>query len=288
MDLIITILSLLTLLVFTKLGVNIRYRKLTHDQLHAVEQIQHLNKLISRLQQYRCDLLTNTTEQYRTKDLSRQINQQKENLHDDLAFQNNERWLGFLDHWSRLREVTSPDNTGQSKILQQFDAIISNLIQLVEELADSENLDKEHLVNFPNINLMWREFPLIIENAHKLILLNHSDNHQYSDENEGKKMIILLKLILQLSRTGLHHVRYNGEPSPRKEVLLNLTVSYGQLLQGDLETGKIHTLSHSPEFKQAFSKHLVDFVQAFQRLQVWELDMLKAHVNASQGNYVSA
>ena len=287
MDIAITLGSLLLLLVLTKLGVNFRYRMLTNDQLQGVIRLQQLIELVGRVQQYRCGVMTSVTKQGRILEISRQINQLRENLHDDMTFCRNERWLGFLDHWSRLKDKTHLQSAEPTRVLKQFDAMASNLLQLVEEQAESDKLNKQYLTDFPNITLLWREFPLIIENAHKLILLNDPNNPGAKEENNSKKKIMLLKLVLQLSRACLHYVRYNGSPNQRREVLLSMAAKFSQHLQHDLESGNLNQTAPPVAFQQMFTDHLKEFVHAFQRLQNWEMDNLKNQVSDSHRGIVS-
>ena len=267
MDIIFIFVSILLLLVLTKLGINVKARRLTNSQLRGVERIQQLTDLLGRLQQYRCEVMSCGPESNRIQAITRQISQHRENLHDDLTVYSNERWLGFLDHWSRLKDHPHLQSSEPLSILKQFDAMTNNLLQLIEELADADRLNKQYLTDFPNINLLWREFPLIVENAHKLILLSERRNSGLLDEQGSKKQVMLLKLVLQLSRASLHYVRYNGSPHPRREVLLGLAAKYSHHLQHDLESGNLNQDQVPEAFQQLLSEHLKEFVQAFDRLQ---------------------
>lgn len=288
MDLIVTILSLVMLLVITKLGVKFRQRKLTQEQLHSVLNIQRLLQLIGSLQNFRQSLFDKQQSLSRVVEISRQVNQQKDLIHEEVVFSSHDRWLGFIDHWSRLKEKAQTGIVNSEQAVHQFDSVLSNLLQLVEELADSASLNKYTLVEFPNINLLWREIPLLIENTRKIMLLYESENLDIASPQQKRKIITMLKLVLKLSRVSMHHVRYNGVPCESKESLLTNALSYSNLLQQDLNCGALQNEQTSPVFIKPFMSHLQGFGNAFEGLLKCELEMLKKQVASPGSDYIPA
>jgi hypothetical protein len=73
----------------------------------------------------------------------------------------NSRWLSFYDHWTRLTNLTSdidPDNN-----FKQHTKMISNLLYILEDEAESSHLNSLSIPSMPNIGYVWRELVVSTE-----------------------------------------------------------------------------------------------------------------------------
>lgn len=75
----------------------------------------------------------------------------------------NERWSSFSDHWQRL--INTHNKTSVLDNFKQHTKMISNLIFLLEDLAEYSDLNAEHLSDLPNIGLVWRELVVATESV---------------------------------------------------------------------------------------------------------------------------
>lgn len=71
------------------------------------------------------------------------------------------RWLSFHDHWTRLTNLNSdinPDNN-----FKQHTKMISNLLYILEDEAESSHLNSLSIPSMPNIGYVWRELVVSTE-----------------------------------------------------------------------------------------------------------------------------
>ncbi len=81
----------------------------------------------------------------------------------DKEIKSTSRYLGFEDHWQRFIHQDSKKLT-ISNSFKQHTHMISNLLFLLEELANQHNLNKAHLEEFQHVNYLWRELLMLQEN----------------------------------------------------------------------------------------------------------------------------
>lgn len=188
-----------------------------------LSQIEMLKDLITMLQAYR-DASVNVSRttlvsieqspRFIRDNISRQVE-----LLTDKPMATNERWLGFLDHYKRLEMTPLRHDPGYGFI--QYTSLISNLLPLVEELAEEYGFTRQKLELFPNITLMWRELPLLIEytaQARSLALTVAS--RPSLTKGDITQLQYINRQVRKLSRVIFHHIRYNGSPTEEREQAL--------------------------------------------------------------------
>lgn len=73
-----------------------------------------------------------------------------------------ERWMSFIDHWSRLK--TSCFSLSVEGSFHQHSAMIENVLYLLEDLADAAPIVASNKrYSSEHINLLWRDLPLLAE-----------------------------------------------------------------------------------------------------------------------------
>lgn len=76
-------------------------------------------------------------------------------LQKEQDLNDNERWLGFLEHWEKLQSqalTLTPDNC-----FKQHTLLISNLLYLLEDKAEQQLLSATYTPNFSYVGVLWRE-----------------------------------------------------------------------------------------------------------------------------------
>ncbi len=77
------------------------------------------------------------------------------------GIQENELWLGILDHWSRLTKSYVSNNVENN--LTQHNAMIQNMLYLIDDMAVSHEVTRLKINRIGNIRLVWKELLTAIE-----------------------------------------------------------------------------------------------------------------------------
>jgi hypothetical protein len=93
--------------------------------------------------------------------LEGQISPIVERLRDSKIITQQERWLGFADHWLRLKKHATQLSVESS--FKQHTDLINNLLFLLEDIAEKQGFNKSKHSQLPNISLLWRELPFTAE-----------------------------------------------------------------------------------------------------------------------------
>jgi hypothetical protein len=137
--------------------------KLNRAILHCLPL---LYAMIGQLQKHRGTtagyLQGNTQAKKTLNDIQRQVASIKSELSTYPVLISMERWVSFVDHWSRLKESCFSLSVEAS--FHQHSAMIENLLYLLEDLADTAPIVADHKrYSNEQINLLWRDLPLLAE-----------------------------------------------------------------------------------------------------------------------------
>ncbi|WP_282167496.1 nitrate- and nitrite sensing domain-containing protein [Shewanella japonica] len=161
----IFVISSITLVLMMIVFLRIRKSNSTKTkQKNGVRYIQLLKNLITMVQQHRglsaAKLNGDNSAQEKLLMLNRKINDQIQQLKVPL-FHQNERWLAFTEHWSRLTAQGKKISVANS--FEQHTVMIRNLCYLLEDTAEECYLTADHLPYLNHIGFVWRELVLATE-----------------------------------------------------------------------------------------------------------------------------
>ncbi|MCC4831410.1 nitrate- and nitrite sensing domain-containing protein [Shewanella sp. 10N.7] len=161
----IFVISSITLVLMMIIFLRIRKSNSTKKkQKNGLQYIQLLKNIITLVQQHRgisaAKLNGDTTAQEKLLILNRKIVAQVQQLKVPLLHQN-ERWLSFTDHWSRL--TAQGKNMSVANSFEQHTVMIKNLCYLLEDIAEECYLTADHLPTLNHIGFVWRELVLATE-----------------------------------------------------------------------------------------------------------------------------
>lgn len=164
----ILILSLvLSLALAVLIGIKRQKKILIKKQLTGINSIIVMNDLVKLLQKHRglsaafCSGDDNVI--HELKKLVTHISSLVLILNKVPTIPANDRWLSFNDHWSRLSQHQQGVSAEDS--FKQHTNIITNILYLLEDIAEYHYLTKEHLDNFTNIGFLWRELLAVTESV---------------------------------------------------------------------------------------------------------------------------
>jgi hypothetical protein len=82
-------------------------------------------------------------------------------LDDQNVMSQQDRWIGYKDHWSRLSKQATQLNLVES--FEQHTSLITNLLFLFEDAAEQQNFNQNSHPNNPNIDMLWKTLPFAAE-----------------------------------------------------------------------------------------------------------------------------
>ncbi|MGJ8681214.1 nitrate- and nitrite sensing domain-containing protein [Paraglaciecola sp.] len=242
------LLDLRSLIAFTQKhrGMSASYLQGTQK---ALKEIQHISKTISPI--------VNNLKQQNI------INQQ-------------DRWLGFIDHWGRLSGQVTQLSLEQS--FEQHTSLISNLLYLFEDIAEQQAFNKETIKDCPNIDLLWQALPFASEYIGQSRAIGVAIAAKgVSTQVDKVKLGYLETKITQLSQTVFSQLEVNQSTQPEQIKMLNaakdLCQSYTQVMRSDLLDVTTVTISSSTYFEAASLA-----MDAINRILDAELQLLKEKV----------
>jgi hypothetical protein len=185
---------------------------------HTLGLIAQIKSVISKIQKHRALCIFGRAHQTSLKQVKSEISHIINGLSFDSSLLYNARWIGFIDHWFRLQ--INATNLSDADNFEQHSNMIANLSLLLEELAESANFTKEQFILLPNITMLWREFPQLIESVDQVFILR-SMNRIDCNLQDKFKLVDAEKTVKQLSRIVFHHIRYNGPVEQEKQLLVD-------------------------------------------------------------------
>ncbi|WP_133469095.1 hypothetical protein [Paraglaciecola marina] len=190
---------------------------------HILTKVKRLKLLISLLQKHRGKNAANIKGDQQAKQVITGIQTQLKPLIEELNSEpfitNQERWLGFSDHWPRLEN--SAANLTLEKSFIQHTHLIANLLYLFEDLAEHEHFNKSSFESLPNISLLWRELPFTAEYIGQSRAMGVAIAATGASTQVDKvKLGYLEKKITELSSTVFKQFKNKGAHSKEQSQLL--------------------------------------------------------------------
>ena len=156
-------LACLTLLLMGTIA--FRRKRVQGKKQQALAIVQRLYKLIGLVQKHRgmnaSFLLGNTDATATIRELNRNIEALKNELHQYKLIQALAHWCAFVDHWGRLGKRS--DGLTLESNFYQHTKLVENLLFVLEDMADSVRLRADNLAQTTQANMVWRELPGLVE-----------------------------------------------------------------------------------------------------------------------------
>lgn len=252
----------------------IRYSKQIAKQRrnkHTLGLIAQIKGVTSKIQKHRELCILGRAQQTSLMKVKSEVSHIINGLSFDSGLLDNARWIGFIDHWFRLQINAS--NLNDAENFEQHSNMIANLGLLLEELAESAHFNKQQFVLLPNITLLWREFPQLIESVDQAFILR-SMNRVDCNLQDKFKLVDAEKTVKQLSRIVFHHIRYNGPVEQEKQLLVDKASEACSLFIDALEDYQ-NNLNHSAGFQYQFEQQTLGTVHASHALLDYELQQVE-------------
>lgn len=185
-------------------------------------------------------------------DIHREVNklQQEQDLAD------NERWLGFLEHWEKLQSqalTLTPDNC-----FKQHTLLISNLLFLLEDKAEQQLLSATYTPNFSYVGVLWRELLHVSECIGQARALGTSVLASEQCTSVAKiRLTFLHQKIESISDSVYHIMDVSGGSSKELPIQLDeakrKVTEFIQLIKEELLTDGVSQVSAQSYFNTATS-----------------------------------
>lgn len=136
----------------------------TH-QLTGIELVEHVKNLIGLLQKHRGLSAAWCQGDSKVVPELGQIKSEIKRIMLALepSISGSDRWGGFCDHWSRLA-ANKGDVTAENSF-KQHTHMISNVLYLLEDVAEMHHLSSDFFPEYNNIGYVWRELLSITESV---------------------------------------------------------------------------------------------------------------------------
>jgi hypothetical protein len=158
---------ILSLIIVVLIGIKKQKSTLVNKQLTGINAIIKINNLVQLLQKHRglSAAFYSGDKQviHDLKQLVVNVNVLVSELNPPPTMVASDRWLSFNDHWSRLSR--HQPNIFADDSFKQHTKLISNVLFLLEDVAEHHALTTEYIDDFLNIGFLWRELLLIIESV---------------------------------------------------------------------------------------------------------------------------
>lgn len=253
----------------------IRYSKRRAKQKrnkHTLGLIAQIKSVISKIQRHRELCIFGRAHQTSLMQVKSEVSHIINGLSFDSSLLYNSRWIGFIDHWFRLQ--INANNLSDAENFEQHSNMIANLSLLLEELAEAANFTKEQFILLPNITMLWREFPQLIESVDQTFILR-SMNRVDCNLQDKFKLVDVEKTVKQLSRIVFHHIRYNGPVEQEKQLLVDQASEACSQFVAALEDYQDKSIQ-SPGFHSRFEQQTMGTVRASQALLDYELQQVES------------
>lgn len=223
--------SLLSLLLLVNGGIFHLYwrRQRRFRQLKAVVLIQQVRSLIALMQCHRRRFMQFSQginlDKNELFDIQEQIRECLRQMRRGQGLEVFERWLAFVDHWSRLNTAyqMSPE-----ACFEQHNIQIDNLVLLLDDIAEHFGFQTDSAHSPVQLKLLWKELVEVTELLGKIRVIQ--SNHQQLSQAERVRLAALvgalndsqIKLSSQL--THLHTVT-------DRQTLLSLLSQAGEQIE---------------------------------------------------------
>lgn len=162
---VINIIATLLMAILIVTIVSWRQKKSWRQYSASLPNIIQLKSLITLLQKHRgmcASYLQGDQKSLEViKSLLIKITPMVEQLNTASMLNQHQRWLGFIDHWHRLKDHAIKLSVGES--FEQHTNLVANLLYLLEDVAEQQGLDKSTFEHIPHISMLWRELPFTAE-----------------------------------------------------------------------------------------------------------------------------
>jgi hypothetical protein len=238
---------------------------------HTLGLIAQIKSVISKIQKHRELCIFGRAYKTSLVQVKSEVSHIINGLSFDSSLLYNARWIGFIDHWFRLQINASSLSNAEN--FEQHSNMIANLSLLLEELAESANFTKEQFALLPNITLLWREFPQLIESVDQTFILRSMDRVDCNLQDKFK-LVDAEKAVKQLSRVVFHHIRYNGLVEDEKQKLVDNASEACSRFVAALEEHQ-YKINNSAGFQSQFEQYTMGTVRASQALLDYELQQVE-------------
>jgi hypothetical protein len=201
-----------SLIIFLLAGIfYVRNRKLQQikkRQQQGLFYVSQIKKVIALVQQHRgltaAWLNGEKALENKLMMLKNQVAREKSELSNKDVIEN-DRWVGFCDHWQRLLRLNNTITVANS--FEQHTKMIRNLAYFLEDTAEQYHLTADFLVTLPNIGFVWRELVLATENIGQSRALGSGIAAQKKCSSVEKiRLNFLVQNMLQVTDNILHQL----------------------------------------------------------------------------------
>lgn len=252
-------------------------------QQTALEQLLKLKKIIAMTQKHRglsaSYIQGKTAVKGELNDISQTIQPIVGQLNNQIAMNQQERWIGYQDHWSRLSKQASQLNLAES--FEQHTSLICNLLYLFEDVAEQQHFNQKSYPNNPNIDMLWNTLPFAAEYIGQSRAIGVAIAAKgVSTQVDKVKLGYLETKISQLTELVFIHFKTNQLDQPQRSQMVNLAKESCQYFIALLQTEllEVNTVKMTPEQYFEAASQAMD---AINRLLDSELQVLKRQVKES-------
>lgn len=224
----------------------------------TLPKIIQLRSLITLLQKHRgmCAsfLQGDQTSLTVIKTISSKIPHSIEQLDNSPIINQNARWLGFKDHWKRLKD--NGITLSLEKSIEQHTDLVTNLLYLLEDIAEQQGLDKTAFEHIPHISLLWRELPFTAEYIGQSRILGTAIiSAGLATPDDKVKLGDLETQISQLVKDVFQQIQSNGPVKPEQQQFIQLAIeacqTFTNIIRKELLSNREITIKPSDYFKVA-------------------------------------
>jgi hypothetical protein len=187
-----------------------------------------------------------------------------------------ERWQGFVDHWQRLKKHATQLSVDSS--FKQHTDLITNLLYLLEDIAEKQGFNKSKLTQVPNISLLWRELPFTAEYIGQSRALGMAiTTVGICTQVDKVKLGYLETKITELSSHVFKQFKSYGLHTHQQTECIQMAANYCDRLSSVIrnELLAVTTVNISPE---QFFNTATESIDAINRLLDSELQVLSEHL----------
>ena len=249
----------------------------------ALTSIKQLKSVTSLLQKHRgicaAYLQDNTQSPTAISDLVKQISPLVTNLNYTSMINQQDRWKRFTEHWERLSK--SATNLSLENSFLQHTDMVSNLLYLLEDIAEQQHFNKNTFESLPNISLLWRELPFSAEYIGQSRAMGVAVAASgLSTQVDKVKLGYLQTKITELSTQVFLHFKNHGNHTSEQTQLIKFATEACKRLIDVLEQEFLHCAEVKIASQQYFTI-ASESMDAINRLLDYELQQVEQHLKQS-------
>ncbi|MCF2948315.1 nitrate- and nitrite sensing domain-containing protein [Paraglaciecola aquimarina] len=253
------------------------------NQQAAVEQVFKVKKIIAMTQKHRgmcASFLQGKTEtQSELTQIVQTIHPIIEQLNTQKLIKQQDRWVGYQDHWGRLSKQATKLTLEES--FQQHTNLITNLLYLFEDIAEQQNISSTFFADANSSKTLWQTLPFAAEFIGQSRAIGVAIAAKGTSTQVDKvKLGYLETKINQLSQTVFKHFADKRFSHPEHNQILKIAQESCQYFLALLHTEllEVNKVTIAPEtYFEAASKAM----NGINRLLDNELQALKQQVKKS-------